>query len=253
MNVTTDMFAKGVEKEIMEKPTVPPKVIREPGYRMMPKYLRYNLWDPEFDFSLTTTDWTETAAPLWRPPASEFSNPDVNKTIQDKPHLFSIVTPINVPVFEAYLVSHPNQLFVHSVCQGLREGFWPWASTTKEGYPIINNKSRASPKDTEKVEFLRKQRDVEVAKGCFSPSFGKDLLPGMYSMLNYAVPKPKLSDFRLVTDQSCGKHSLNSMIQHDRVTGYPLDNMDGPLWRNLDGLGQEGTGEEASSMEIGRR
>ena len=41
----------------------------------------------------------------------------------------------------------------------------------------------------------------------------------------YAVPKPHSSDLRLVTDQSYGKYSPNSMIQHDKVTGYPLDNM----------------------------
>ena len=41
----------------------------------------------------------------------------------------------------------------------------------------------------------------------------------------YAVPKLNPSDFCLVTDQSCGKYSLNSMIQHDKVTSYPLDNM----------------------------
>lgn len=47
----------------------------------------------------------------------------------------------------------------------------------------------------------------------------------MYSMPIYAVPKPNSSDYRLVTDQSCGKYSLNSMVQHDKVMGYPLDNM----------------------------
>jgi hypothetical protein len=41
----------------------------------------------------------------------------------------------------------------------------------------------------------------------------------------YAVPKPHSSDLRLVTDQSYGKHSLNSMIKHEKVTGYPLDSM----------------------------
>ena len=44
-------------------------------------------------------------------------------------------------------------------------------------------------------------------------------------MLIYAVPKLTTINFRLVTDQSCGKYSLNSMIQHEQVTGYPLDNL----------------------------
>jgi hypothetical protein len=47
----------------------------------------------------------------------------------------------------------------------------------------------------------------------------------MYCMPIYAVPKPHSSDLRLVTDHSYGEYSLNSMIDHDSVTGYPLDNL----------------------------
>jgi hypothetical protein len=62
-------------------------------------------------------------------------------------------------------------------------------------------------------------------QGRFSSAFTHHLLPGMYSMPVYAVPKPHSSDLRMVTDHSCGRFSLNSMIQHEKVTGYPLDNM----------------------------
>lgn len=72
---------------------------------------------------------------------------------------------------------------------------------------------------------MRKQRDIEVAKNRFSAPFKHELLPGMYCMPIYAVPKPHSTDLRLVTDQSYGNYSLNSMIRHDKVTGYPLDNM----------------------------
>jgi hypothetical protein len=41
----------------------------------------------------------------------------------------------------------------------------------------------------------------------------------------HAVPKPGSSDLRLVTDQSAGPFSLNSMIERDEILGYPLDNM----------------------------
>lgn len=41
----------------------------------------------------------------------------------------------------------------------------------------------------------------------------------------FAIPKLNSEDFWLVTDQSHGTHSLNSMIDHKCVTGYPLDNM----------------------------
>lgn len=112
-----------------------------------------------------------------------------------------------------------------SVCEGLCHGFFPWATTTKEGYLSIKDESKVNLGDNEKIELLKGQHDLEVAKGRFSAPFGRSLLPGMYSMPIYAVPKPNSTDFCLVTDQSRGKHSLNSMIEHSKVTGYPLDNM----------------------------
>jgi len=124
-----------------------------------------------------------------------------------------------------FLIGSPKPTFVLFVCQGLEEGFWPWATTTREGYPCINNESKLSPKDPSKAEFLRVQRDLEKGKERFLPSFGRDLLPGMYCMPNYAVPKPNSTNYHLINDQSCEKFSLNSMVQHDRVMGYPLDNM----------------------------
>ncbi|KAH6876460.1 hypothetical protein BKA70DRAFT_1349139 [Coprinopsis sp. MPI-PUGE-AT-0042] len=47
----------------------------------------------------------------------------------------------------------------------------------------------------------------------------------MYSMPIHAVPKPASSTFRLVTDQSHGPFSLNSMIDQDKIQGFPLDNI----------------------------
>ena len=52
-----------------------------------------------------------------------------------------------------------------------------------------------------------------------------ELLPGMYSMPIHAVLKPNSDDLHLVTDHSTGPFSLNSMIDHSQVTGFPLDNM----------------------------
>ena len=41
----------------------------------------------------------------------------------------------------------------------------------------------------------------------------------------FAVPKPHSTDLRMVTDQSAGKFSLNSMIPREEIIGYPLDNL----------------------------
>ena len=209
----------------MGKRLAPEKNLSEVANGMKPRYLRYNIWDPNTDLSANTSDWTLTAKPLEGPPQSALDDESVTKTINENPDLFKIVTPIRVDVFEKYLTSHPNQGFVKSVCKGFREGFWPWAVVPSPGYPVTNNESKPAPSDEEKANFLRAQRDIEVAKGRFSPPFKHDLLPGMYCMPIYAVPKPRSENLRLVTDQSYGKFSLNSMINHDKVTGFPLDNM----------------------------
>ena len=112
-----------------------------------------------------------TAEPLEGPPQSELDDKVVSKTISEHPHLFKIITPIHVEVFETYLASHPNRPFVDSVCKGLREGFWPWGRTPCPGYPDTNDESKPPPDDERKAAFLRARRDSEVAKGRFSAPF----------------------------------------------------------------------------------
>jgi hypothetical protein len=222
-NATTSMFARVAERSDTERLPALQRNSSEVTNEIRPKYLRYNIWDPNSEFTPNTSDWTLTAEPLEGPPQSAFDNKPVTKTIHENPHLFKIVTPINVDIFETYLATHPNRNFVRSVCDGLREGFWPWAVTPSPGYPTTNNESKPVPADEKRADFLRTQRDfkLEVAKGRFSPHFKQGLLPGMYCMPIYAVPKPHSSNLQLVTDQSYGKYSLNSMIKHDKVTGYP--------------------------------
>jgi hypothetical protein len=41
----------------------------------------------------------------------------------------------------------------------------------------------------------------------------------------HAVPKPGTNKYRLVTDHSAGKHTLNSMILHEDIAGVTLDNV----------------------------
>jgi hypothetical protein len=187
--------------------------------------LRYNLWYPDALLTPTIAEWSETAVPLPPPPLAEIDDPISCQTISENPSLFKIVTPINVDRFQELLANHPNPLFVESVCAGLRRGFWPWANTLKDGYPSIYDGARPTPSDERKASFIRDQRDIEIQKGRFSDSFGHDLLPGMYCMPAHAVPKPNSTDLRMVTDHSAGPYSLNSMVDHDQVTGYPLDNM----------------------------
>ena len=110
-----------------------PTRIEQSGW--CPKYLRYNIWDPDGNLPTSTTEWTETALPLPRPPLDELSDQTTIDTITRNPDLFKVVSPIKVDVFERLLDDHPNQPFVHSVCDGLRFGFWPWAKTLRPDYP----------------------------------------------------------------------------------------------------------------------
>jgi len=198
---------------------------RELVEELQPKYLRHNVWDDNDHFSKSSADWTETARPLPLIPESELANPIVSKTIEENPLLFDIVTPINVDHFEKLLHSHLNQPFVKSVCRGLCEGFWPWADSHIREYPDTLDLSYPKPENEDEAQFLCDQRDHEVFKGCFSEAFGDKLLPGMYCMPVFAIPKPHSTDLRMVTHQSAGKYSLNSMIPRDEITGYPLDNL----------------------------
>jgi len=47
------------------------------------------------------------------------------------------------------------------VLVGLQVGFWPWATTNREGYPVTHDESRAIQLSTEKEEFLERQMEHE--------------------------------------------------------------------------------------------
>jgi hypothetical protein len=194
-----------------------------------PKYLHYNVWPQLLDDNLnpfpTISEWSETAPPLPSPPASEFEDLEAVNTIKSYSHLFKIVTPIKVDVLQSKLRTHPNQPLVDSICHGLREGFWPFANTRQPDFPCTHDASQRPTTDPVKSQFLHDQVQDEIKKGCFLVSFGKDLLPGMFSTPVYAVPKPHSSNLRMVTDHSAGSFPLNHMINKPLIKGVPLDNL----------------------------
>jgi len=190
-----------------------------------PRYLRYNIFDTNFDFSRGTAEWTETAKPLPQIPQAELDNPIVKATIETYPELFHVDTPINVEKFEELLKKHPNLPFKSTVITGLLEGNWTGAITLREGYPDTHDDALLPPSDPAHIDFLKKQCEKEVELGRFSKPFGPDLYGGMYSPPVHVVPKPNSPDFRLITNHSAGPFSLNSMIDHERIAGFPLDNM----------------------------
>lgn len=193
----------------------------EPGE---PTFQRGLLWTLGEVGKSPTALSTLSDKPFPRPHARE-SRPEIKDTIKRNPDLFKIVTPINVPVFEKLLKTHPNQQFVKSIVIGLREGFWPFANTNPKGsaYPLTHDASKRPPKTKEQGQFLRDQCAEEIRLDRYSKPFGTELLPGMYSMPIHAVPKPGPSKFRLVVDHSASDFSLNSMVSRDAIAGARLD------------------------------
>lgn len=112
-----------------------------------------------------------------------------------------------------------------SLCWGLHEGFWSWADIFIGEYPDTWDLSFPKPNNIKEAQFLCDQCDHEIFKGCFSDAFGDKLLPGMYCMPIFAIPKPHLAGLWMVTHQTAGKYSLNDMIPCDNIVSYPLDNL----------------------------
>ncbi|KIJ32237.1 hypothetical protein M422DRAFT_184884, partial [Sphaerobolus stellatus SS14] len=186
------------------------------------RYTHGFLWSADEEPGTPSATSTLYAAPLPSPPKSELNNTTTWETINRYPHLFKIVTPINVTHFKGLLQHHPNQPYVQSVCRGLREGFWPHATIPPDSPDTFDFSDR--PQSEEALSFIRAQRDKEIAADRFSITFGPDLLPGMFSSPIGAIPKPHSTGMRLITDQSAGPHSLNSFIPKD-AAAVRYDNM----------------------------
>jgi hypothetical protein len=184
------------------------------------------VWGDDAKSVSGTALWTESAEPLPRPPQSEYENAKALSTIAKYPQLFKVATPINVDQFETLLTHarHPNLPFVRSVCQGLCEGFWPWADMHVGVYPTTWEIPSPTPSTSQEQDFIRSQILKEESVRRYSSNFGTDLFLGMYSMPIHAVPKEG-GKFRLVTNHSTGKFSLNSMIAKEDIAGVTLDNV----------------------------
>ena len=89
------------------------------------------LWVQNVPSFTPSATFIELAEPLPSVPQSELLNLVPNATLIFHPHLFKIVTPINVNYLQTLPAAHPNQPLVESMCCGLWEGFWPFAKFDK--------------------------------------------------------------------------------------------------------------------------
>ena len=81
------------------------------------------------------------------------------------------------------------------------------------------------PQEAREREFLQTQQAYEHLKGRFLGSFGQDLFPDMHMLPVHAVPKPCSEKLCMVINQSVGQFAPNSMIKHEDINSFPLDNM----------------------------
>ncbi len=80
-----------------------------------PRFMRFIFGVGDIGCTLSAT-YTESAPAVPDVPASDYRYANITNTIQSYPHLFSIITPINVNYFEQLLHNHPNTKLIHLVC-----------------------------------------------------------------------------------------------------------------------------------------
>ena len=120
-----------------------------------PKWTRGYIWSAHSPSKLPSADATEYADPFPSVPDSVLRDSQALHTIATHPHLFAIVTPINVDRFELLLSSHPNRPLIRSVCKGLRDGVWPFALPDENSPCTFDFSSRALQEDASL--FVREQ------------------------------------------------------------------------------------------------
>jgi hypothetical protein len=134
------MYAEDVEAAHMDEWSV---LNKNRDLIQKPKYLRYNEWDSRGKLTPGVISWSLSASPLPSAPSLPFEHP-ISKTIRERSDLFKIITPINVPCLRYFLRKHPNRAFCNSICEGLENGFWPWANVDPPGYPATHDESRVA-------------------------------------------------------------------------------------------------------------
>src|SRR5258706_6178514 len=83
--------------------------------------------------------YMESAPAVPNVPSADYCYVEVTNTITLYPHLFRIITPVNVDRFELLLHNHPNSKLVSSVCHGFRSCLLAFANTEKPNNLLPRN------------------------------------------------------------------------------------------------------------------
>lgn len=178
--------------------------------------MRTLIWDDNDNAPSPLQLYSIDHPPLPHVPSNVLNNQVVINTIAQKPHLFRVVTPLHIQNFERLLANHPNRPLVQSFIRTLREGAWPWA-TIPDNHPTTWDNSDRPLRDPSHAKIIRESIDAEVKAGRYSPSFGPDLLPGMFSAPLGVVPKPHTDPpkWRVVFDYSAGEYANNTLVSRE--------------------------------------
>ena len=158
-----------------------------------PHYTRGLLWDNEDDVQSTTAQYSLTTVPVPHVPFAESSNPTVQKTITDHPHLFKVDCHINVDHFEELLLHHRTS-HLYSPCampsakvfgRGLTQEL---AFTQTRG---ISQTDRLNQKSTwiSSVRKLRPKFSLAVIQRCLAPTYCQACTPPLsMQLINWEQP-----------------------------------------------------------------
>jgi hypothetical protein len=176
----------------------------------IPRYRRGYAWSVSSSNTSPSALYTESAPPLPSVPPHLVNDPSIQAALLEARDHIKVDTPINVDRLETMLSDHPNQPFVRSVMQGLREGFWP----LDEGdWKLeLDDKTDNYPCDDIDMDKIRAFRDREVDADRWSHPVPR-LVPGMKVSPMFVIwqhSKP-----RVITDHSAS--GLNDGIPRDEA------------------------------------
>lgn len=176
------------------------------------KYKRGFEWDWTNAIGYSNAiDSSLLAAPLDSPPSLD-DDPCAKYALSQYKDMFLIECPVDVKMFEFLLKDHPNQVFVQSVVEGLKRGFWPMSEIPSNKTVVVPNHKVCE----ERPDLLESARDEEVEAGRYSEGF-YTLLPGIKVSPLLLVLKKGSTKMRVCTDMSFGKPSLNDSIIKDKI------------------------------------
>ncbi|KAJ3816372.1 hypothetical protein F5880DRAFT_1450236, partial [Lentinula raphanica] len=145
--------------------------------------------------------------PLPGPPQSVIDDPNIRSTLEEQKPFLKTNTLYDIEKLSTLLVFHPNRLFVESVLEGLKSGFWPCHSGDWNfGAPEFDDNYTMELPD---LDAVRNYRDKEIAGGHWSRAISSFHAPMKLSPM-FVVWQGDSHKAQVITDQTAS--GLNSGV-----------------------------------------